>query len=104
VFGYVLEQVTELGIETLEALKAFVQGLLDDQGNVPNPVLGERTWKVWCEYARAAEPNHPDLVENWLDLSADSRSYDASLNGVAAKKLIEWIEEQMAIDAVNANS
>jgi hypothetical protein len=107
VFGYVMEQVVEKGIESLSDLRDFVQGLITRKAGWPamlieDEALGERTWKVWAGYAREAEPNHPNLVETYDELDRGTKEYDLYLNAVAAEKLTEWIDDQIAREAIDA--
>ncbi len=69
---------------------------------IEDEALGERTWKVWAGYAREAEPNHPNLVETYDELDRGTKEYDLYLNAVAAEKLTEWIDDQIAREAIDA--
>lgn len=93
IFGAVSEEVDKGEIVTLEDLKAYCESLLDDtKKKVPSLELGERTWRVWCGYARTAEPNHPNLVATYDELDQGTKDYDLVLNGTAVNYLIELID------------
>lgn len=102
VFGFVAEYAATNGIDGLAELGAYVENLIDDNGNVKDPVLGERTWQAWACYAREHEPGHPKLVDEYGLLDEGTKDYDFYLNGVAAKFLLSLIREQMQKDLSDA--
>lgn len=105
VFGWVSEQVKSQGIETLDDLHTFCLSKLSINGEImPDPSVGERTWRVWCGYARAAEPTHPNLVASYDLLDEGTKKYDLVLNGTALKYLISLIEAMIEKEKVDSQS
>ena len=99
---YGQEKVDRLELKTVAEVLAYVRGLVDETGKVPDLELGERTWRVWCDFVRPLEPTHPNLVSSYMELDAGTRDYDLTLNGKAATYLGDlaeaWVAKKKADD------
>ena len=102
IFGHVQEKVDRLELKTVAEVLAYVRGLVDETGKVPDLELGERTWRGWSYFVRPLEPTHPNLVSSYMELDAGTRDYDLTLNGKAATYLGDlaeaWVAKKKADD------